>query len=95
MWKCSLEIGNAGNTIVWWFKQYCTHHGLAPDVLKSLRDDHSGLGAAEKEEDRRNRVFREKVEQLATDLWEQAGRPAGGASQFLSAAGDHLGPMLK
>src|SRR5262249_39000920 len=71
MWKCALEIGNAGRVISWWFKHYCAHHGVSPDVLNSLRDDHSGLGAAEKEEDRRERLFRDKVEQLATDLWER------------------------
>jgi hypothetical protein len=95
MWKCSLEIGNAGKIIALWFKHYCAHHGVSPDVLNSLRDHHSGLGAAEKEEDRRKRLFRDKTEQLAADLWEQAGRPAGGPSQFLVAARDQLGRMAQ
>jgi hypothetical protein len=95
MWKCALEIGNAGRIIARWFKHYCAHHGLSPDVLNSLREDHSGLGAAEKEEARRERLFREKVEQLAASLWEQAGRPSGGPSQFLTAARDQLGRMLQ
>jgi hypothetical protein len=95
MWKCALEIGNAGRVIAWWFKHYCEHHGVSPDVLKSLRDHHAGLGAGEKEEDRRERLFREKVEQLAADLWEQSGRPAGGPPQFLTAAREQLGRMLQ
>ncbi|OAI52552.1 hypothetical protein AYO44_16565 [Planctomycetaceae bacterium SCGC AG-212-F19] len=95
MWKCALEIGNAGNAIVWWFKRYCAHHGVSPNVINSLREDHSGLGAAEKEDDRQERLFREKAEQLAADLWEQAGRPAGGPAQFLTAARDHISDIVK
>ncbi|HEY7307894.1 MAG TPA: DUF2934 domain-containing protein [Gemmataceae bacterium] len=95
IWKCALEIGNAGNIIAWWFKHYCDHHGISPDVLKSLRDHHSGFGTAEKEEDRRQRLFREKVEQLAAGLWEQAGRPEGGPAQYLSAARQQLAQALQ
>ena len=90
IWKLSLEIGNAGKVISWWFKHYCDHHNISPDVLNSLRDHHAGLGAAEKEEDRRTRLFQEKVEQLATALWEEAGQPAGGRSPFLVVARDQL-----
>ncbi len=95
MWKLTLEIGNAGRIIARWFAAYCAHHGITPDVLNSLHHDHAGLGAAEKEEARRERLFREKVEQLATDLWEQAGRPAGGPSQFLADARKQLGQIMK
>jgi hypothetical protein len=95
LWKCSLEIGNAGKVIAWWFKHYCDHHKVSPDVLKSLRDHHAGLGAAEKEEDRRERLFGEKVEQLAADLWEQAGRPQGGPTRFLITARDQLTKLLQ
>ena len=95
MWKCALEIGNAGRIIDRWFKHYCDHHCVSPDVLNSLRDQHSGLGAAEKGEDRRERLFREKVEQLAVELWEQAKRPAGGPTQFIPAANEQLQQMLQ
>jgi hypothetical protein len=95
MWKLALEIGSVGKVIAWWFKHYCRHHGISPDVLQSLRDHHAGLGAGEKECDRQERLFREKVEQLAADLWEQAGRPAGGPTQFLAAARDQLGRVLQ
>jgi hypothetical protein len=94
MWKLALEIGNAGGQIAWWFKQYCNHHGVSPDLLKSLRNYHKGLGAAEKQEKRQRRLFREKVKQLATDLWEEAGLPAGGDSQFEVAASAKLTAML-
>jgi hypothetical protein len=90
MWKLSLEIGNAGRIISGWFQHYCDHHAVSPDVPNSLRDHHAGLGAAEKEDDRQARLFQEKVEQLATALWEEAGQPAGGQSQFLVVARDQL-----
>lgn len=32
MWKCALEIGNAGRQIAWWFQHYCNHHGISPDA---------------------------------------------------------------
>jgi len=95
MWKCALDIGNAGRQIAWWFEHWCRHHKVSPDVLNSLRDDHAGLGAGEKEADKQQRLFREKFEQLAADLWEQAGRPTGGPSQFLAAASAQLGRRLQ
>ncbi len=90
IWQLSLEVGNVGKVIASWFKQYCDHHSVSPNVLNSLRDHHDGLGSAEKEADRRLRLFKEKVKQLATDLWEQEGKPAGGPTQFLIVAGEQL-----
>lgn len=95
IWRCSLEIGNAGKVIAAWFKRYCEHHGVAPDVLNSLRHGHSGLGASEKEEDRKARLFREKTEELAMDLWKQNGRPEGGPTQFLLMAREKLNQALQ
>jgi hypothetical protein len=95
MWRLALEIGNAGTQIAWWFKHYCLHHGVSPNVLKSLREHHAGLGAAEKEEDRRARLFQEKVEQLAATLWEHAGSPHGGPVQFHAAAHKQLTDILQ
>ncbi len=60
VWKCSLKIGNAGRVIAGWFNQYCDHHGITPDILNSLQSEHTGLGAAEKKEVRKDRLFREK-----------------------------------
>ncbi|HEY7426546.1 MAG TPA: hypothetical protein VH682_20090 [Gemmataceae bacterium] len=95
IWRCGLEIGNAGNAVSWWFKHFCDHHGVLPDVLNSLRDDHSGLGVAEKEEHRQARLFREKAEELAMELWKQAGRPEGGPNQFLVTAREQLAKRLQ
>ena len=74
MWKLALEMGNAGRPIAEFLKYYCEHHKVSPDLLKSLRDYHAGLGTVEKEEDRRKRLFQEKVEQLAQTY---GSRPVG------------------
>jgi hypothetical protein len=90
MWKLALVIGNAGRLIAHWFTAYCNHHGVSPDVLSSLRDQHSGLGAVEKEDDRRARLLQEKTEQLADELWQLAGCPNGGSSLYLGQAREQL-----
>jgi hypothetical protein len=95
IWKCGLIIGNAGRVIDGWFKRYCGYHRLAPDILTSLRDDLVGLGSEERKEDRRDRLLREKVEQLATMLWERAGRPEGGPDRFRALAREQLGIALR
>jgi hypothetical protein len=95
IWSCSLKILNAGTQISEWFRVYCECHKVSPDLVTSVRDDQVGLGAAEKEADRRERVFREKVEKLAADLWDQNGHPNGGPTQFLAMAREQLGQRLK
>lgn len=94
VWKCGLKIGNAGRIIAGWFKHYCNHHGITPDVLNSLRAEHTGLGTAEKEETRKARLFREKVEELEVELWKQAGKPEGGPVQFRLIAQQQLKQAL-
>jgi uncharacterized protein (DUF433 family) len=95
IWRCSLEFGNAGRVISSWFKHYCDYRGVSPDVLKSLRDEHPGLGAAEKDENRRDQLLREMTEKLATELWNQDGRPEGGPSRFLMTAREQLSNSLQ
>lgn len=53
------KITYVGKVIAGWFKRYCDHHGITPDVLNSLRAEHTGLGTAEKMEARKARLFRE------------------------------------
>lgn len=86
LWKSSLQIISAGRTIVLWFEGYCAHHGLMPDVLPSVVDDAPGIGTQEKESSRKNRLFREKAEELAKRMWTDRGLPAGGHLQFLNEA---------
>lgn len=94
VWTCGLEIGNAGRVIAGWFKHYCDHHGITPDVLNSLRAEHTGLGTAEKKEARKARLLREKVEVLELELWIQAGKPEGGPVQFRLIAQQQLKKAL-
>ncbi|MFM8477755.1 MAG: DUF2934 domain-containing protein, partial [Planctomycetaceae bacterium] len=86
LWTCALEICNIGKVIAGWFRHYCDLHGIAPDVLDSLRNIHPGLGKTEKKADREARLFEESVEMLALQLWEQAGKPEGGTTQFRDVA---------
>jgi hypothetical protein len=90
VWTCGIKIGNAGRHIAGWFTRYCEHHSITPDVLKSLRDEHSGLGVLEKNEDRKTRLLKESVEELASILWGEAGKPDGGPSQFHLRAAEQL-----
>lgn len=94
VWACGLEMGNAGRVIAGWFKRYCDHHGITPDVLNSLRAEHSGLGIAEKEDARKARLFREKVEELEIEIWRHAGKPEGGPVQFRLIAQQQLEQAL-
>ena len=55
----------------------------------------NGLGKIEKDDDRRTRLLREKSEELALELWKQAGCPEAGLSQFLVAARQKLEKALK
>ena len=66
-----------------------------PGVLNLLQDEVTGLGAAEKEEERTARLFREKVEDLEMELWKRAGRPEGGPVQFRVMARDQLNRALE
>jgi hypothetical protein len=95
IWGCSLKVLNAGNLIAEWFRVYCDYHKVSPQVVSSLRDDHAGLGAVEKQKDRQERLFREQAEKLSATLWEQAGRPEGGPPQFLAVAREQLEQRLK
>ena len=90
VWKCSLKIANAGPVIANWFNRYCDHHGVTPDILQSLKAQHTGLGTSEKKEVRKARLFREKVEELELELWKHAGKPEGGPVQFRLIAQQRL-----
>jgi hypothetical protein len=95
LWETGIHIGNVGNWIDRWFQHFCSHHKVTPDVLDSLRHQGVGIGAMEKEEDRKARLFRERAEKLAVELWEQAGRPPGGSAQFLTMAQEELGREME
>jgi hypothetical protein len=64
--------------------------------VNSPRDAHPGIGGLEKSHEQEDRVLREKAQQLAKVMWEQAGRPAGGVNEFIADAfsklRDAIGP---
>ena len=91
----SMQILVVGRVISWWFNKYCDHHKLSPDVLPSLCDQHAGLGKAEKEKDRHERLLNEKAGQLANHLWLDAGKPEGGPSIYFDTARAQLVSMLQ
>lgn len=94
MWHCALHIGNAGVIIANFYDRYCEHHGISPTVLKSVSGEHPTIGTLEKKDARRARVFREKTEELAMELWKQKGRPEGGPTQFFTEARKQLSAAL-
>ena len=94
IWKQSMQISNAGQVIAKWFSAYCTERGVQPSMLASLKDDHVGFGSVEKKEKKRRRLFNEKLEKLATDLWMKHGQPEGGPNKFLPMASQQLAEAL-
>jgi hypothetical protein len=93
--RLSSEIKSVGQVIERWFNCYCEHHGIKPDIVGTLVDDHPGLGVIEKQEDKRNRLFDEKAEQLARAMWEASGQPAGGPADFLIDARSRLASQVE
>lgn len=91
---CSLEILNAGRVITAWFSRYCRTHGMSPDVLNSLSEDHAGVGSLEKEDARSARKLQERIDALAFSLWQHEGCPVGGFAAFIPQAKDQLGKLL-
>lgn len=90
LWKSSLRIQNTGRFIVGWFERYCECHQLNPDVVPSIRDCNPGVGSIEKASVRRARLFAEKTDQLAVEIWRSRGSPAGGPTKFLHEAREKL-----
>ena len=90
IWKCAIEFHNAGGVIADFYDRYCQSHSTTSVVLASLSADHSGFGTLEKKADKEARIFREKAEELAKVLWEQAGRPVGGHTAWIKPALNQL-----
>ena len=62
--------------------------GITPDVLRtSLHLEGSGFGALEKEQDRKARLFREKVEEIEMESWRRAGCPEGSMDKDYKSGG--------
>jgi hypothetical protein len=59
-----------------------------------VTDDSPGIGKLESKEARLNRIAAETSKALAVELWEERGRPAGGAAQFLEEAQETISAIL-
>jgi len=94
MWECALHIRHAGIRIASFTEKYCQYYGQPTSVVGRAAD-YIGMGELEKQCDREARVFREKAEELAMELWKQGGRPEGGPAQFLNEARERLKAALK
>lgn len=90
VWKCALQMGNAGTIMAEFYDRYCQCHNITTDVLASVRSGLPGLGPLEKREAREARVLTEKSEELAQAIWENSGRPEGGHTQFMKRALEQL-----
>jgi hypothetical protein len=86
LWQCALHMRNAGVVIAGFYERYCQYHKVSCDLLASVRSDNPGLGTLEKKEDRRERILREKTDELAAHIWTERGRPEGGPAQFSEEA---------
>jgi hypothetical protein len=95
IWECTVAMMESGRVIVGYFSRYCEHHGVTPDILDSILRDNPGVGAAEKQEARTERLLGEKAEELAKAMWESKGRPDGGYLQFVDEARERLRKSLE
>ena len=91
----SAHYVSAGRPIQSFLRAYTQAHNASPSFDRSCVTDGSGVGALEKAADRKARIFREKAEELAFRLWQGAGRPEGGPTQFLQEARDELRRRLE
>ena len=82
LWSTSRRILDAGRMITQFYKHYCRCHGEPGDILDSLHRQSPGIGMKEKKGEKRDRILREKAEELSVMLWQERGQPEGGASQF-------------
>ncbi len=92
LWHCSLDMFNTGVCVADFYRWYTADTGRMGRVLAALPTQNPGIGTLEKKADRDARLVREKVQELAAALWEQAGRPEGGPAQFSAQAATSLAP---
>jgi hypothetical protein len=83
VWQCSITMMNAGRIVADFYDRYCQCHQTAEDIVASVLQTTSGIGALEKKDVRRQRLFREKAEELSTTLWQAEGRPNDPPKQFI------------
>ena len=94
LWKLSLEIGNAGRFISAWFRRYCDHHNVSPNIIDSVKMISEGIGSLETNAVRSDRILNEKAIPVAEQLWVDAGKPEGGPHIFHKQARKKVSELL-
>lgn len=84
--SCSRVYLRLGRLVEQWFEYYCKTHNVWPASLSSPSEYHEGIGAAEKEDARFERLIEEKAIDLAIHLCQQAGSPISDFRTFLEKA---------
>jgi len=82
----SLYYVRVGTQIGPFLAAYLQAHGASPSFQGASLVEGAGIGTLEKQQAIRDRLLREKAQQLAYALWDEAGRPEGGPTQFLPQA---------
>lgn len=95
LFRCALHMINAGAIIADFYDKYCQCHKIDSGAIASIAQNNPGIGTLEKKQSHRDRIFREKTEELAKALWEKEGRPQGGPEAFISIARNQLASALK
>jgi hypothetical protein len=85
---------NVGQHVEHFYTEYCRCHRQSSNLVTSSKDAHPGIGTLEKSQEREERVFREKAEEVAKAMWREAGEPSGGHYQFLERASSALHDAL-
>ena len=94
LWFCGHQMACAGRIIADFYDRYCQCHQISPHVLKSIAVSNPGIGALEKKDEQRWRVFQIKRKELAQSLWIANGRPDGGSEVFLDQATEQLSALI-
>lgn len=84
--SCSRVYLRLGRLVEQWFEYYCKTHNVWPASLSSLSEYHEGIGTAEKENSKFERLLEEKAIDLAIHLCQQAGSPISDFKAYLEKA---------
>ena len=92
--RASLHYVNAAPHIEPFLTAYLRAKNARPSFSACALHEDSGLGSVEKRATKTDRVLREKAEELAMRLWQDAGRPTGGPATFMRDAERQIRALL-
>jgi len=93
-YRLSFHYVKACNAIKPFLDAYLEAKGASPSFGAPPLHVGQGLGVQEKRRAKVDRIFREKVEELAVELWQEAGQPTGGPELFFPEAEQKLRDSL-